>query len=127
LTGCRRASLRRRSSGEGAGGAARHARRRQYAEDERQTPAGLGAHTFDIFLNEKVYWRNVPAAVWEYTLGGYQVIKKWLSYREHKMLGRPLRADEARYVTEMARRIAAILLLHPALDENYRNVKAHSA
>ena len=52
---------------------------------------------------------------------------KWLSYREHKILGRPLRADEARYVTEMARRIAGILLLQPVLDENYRNVKAHSA
>ena len=24
----------------------------------------------------------VPAAVWEYTIGGYQVLKKWLSYRE---------------------------------------------
>jgi hypothetical protein len=82
----------------------------------------LGDTTFDIYLNDKVYWRNIPAAVWKYALGGYQVIKKWLSYREKKILGRPLRADEARYVTEMARRIAAILLMHPALDENYRQV-----
>ena len=86
--------------------------------------ATLGTSTFDIYLNENVYWRNIPAAVWEYTLGGYQVIKKWLSYREHKILGRPLRADEARYVTEMARRIAAIVLLQPALDENYRGTSA---
>ena len=98
------------------------ARRRQYAPDERDTPACLGSDTFDIYLNDQVYWRNIPAAVWEYTLGGYQVIKKWLSYREHKMLGRPLRADEARYVTEMARRIAAILLMQEDLDENYKRV-----
>ena len=96
------------------------ARRRPYAQDERQTPASLGEETFDIYLNDHVYWRNIPAAVWEYTLGGYSVVKKWLSYRECKMLGRPLRAEEARYVTEMARRIAGILLMQPALDDNYR-------
>ena len=60
-----------------------------------------------------------PQRVWTYTIGGYQVIKKWLSYRERPLLGRDLTVDEARYVTEMARRIAAILLLEPALDANY--------
>jgi hypothetical protein len=84
----------------------------------------LGQTTFDIYLNDSVYWRNIPSVVWEYTLGGYQVIKKWLSYREHKMLNRPLRADEARHVTEMARRIAAILMMRAALDENYAKVKS---
>ena len=86
----------------------------------------FGGTTLDIYLNDRVYWRNIPAAVWEYTLGGYQVIKKWLSYREHKMLGRALRADEARYVTEMARRIAAILLMQPDLDKNYRCASANA-
>jgi len=54
------------------------------------------------------------------------VMKKWLSYRERALLGRDLRPDEARYVTEMARRIAAILLLEPALDANYMRVKAET-
>jgi hypothetical protein len=31
---------------------------------------------------------NVPPRVWDYTLGGYQVIKKWLNYREQSVLGR---------------------------------------
>jgi hypothetical protein len=83
----------------------------------------LGATTFDVFLNEKAYWKNIPAAVWEYTLGGYQVIKKWLSYREKPLLGRSITKDEARHVTDMARRIAALLLMGPALDGNYEAVK----
>ena len=29
----------------------------------------------------------MPANVWEYYIGGYQVIKKWLSYREQELLG----------------------------------------
>ena len=51
-------------------------------------------------------------------------MKKWLSYRERPLLGRDLKPDEARYVTEMTRRIAAILLLESALDANYGRVKA---
>ena len=42
----------------------------------------------DVYLNEGAYWADVPWAVWEYRLGGYQVLKKWLSYREQKVLGR---------------------------------------
>jgi hypothetical protein len=84
----------------------------------------LGERTFDVYLNGVAYWRNIPAKVWGYYIGGYQVIKKWLSYREHEILGRALQPDEAREVTNMARRLAAILLLQPKLDENYRNVKA---
>jgi hypothetical protein len=86
----------------------------------------LGEHTFDIYLNDVAYWRNVPMEVWEYYIGGYQVIKKWLSYREQPLLGRPLNKDEAREVTNMARRIAATLLLQPSLDSNYLKCKENA-
>lgn len=85
--------------------------------------ARLGETTLDVYLNERAYWRNVPAKVWAYVIGGYQVIKKWLSYRERDLLGRSLTPAEAREVTNMARRIAAILLLEPALDANYAATK----
>jgi len=72
------------------------------------------------------YWRNVPAGVWSYAIGGYQMMKKWLSYEERSLLGRDLSKDEAREVMNMARRITAILLLEPALDASYRAVTAAS-
>jgi hypothetical protein len=75
-------------------------------------------------MNANAMWTNVPENVWAYTLGGYQVIKKWLSYREASILGRALKPDEVAYVAEMVRRIAAILLLGPALDANYHASKA---
>ena len=59
--------------------------------------AVLGERTLDVFLNPETYWRNVPAAVWDFTIGGYQVIKKWLSYRERTILGRPLAISEGDY------------------------------
>ena len=78
-----------------------------------QLTACLGDTCLDVYFNEFACWRCVPERVWTYTIGGYQVIKKWLSYRERPLLDRDLTVDEARYVTEMVRRIAAILLLEP--------------
>ena len=85
----------------------------------------LGTTTFDIHLNDHAYWRNIPAAAWNYKLGGYQVLKKWLSYREQTVLGRPLLPSEVQHFAETARRIAAILIvtaqaqgaLHSALTQ----------
>ena len=96
---------------------------RAYAPDETASPL-LGQCTHDVYLNDSACWRNVPEKVWDYTIGGYQVIKKWLSYREFELLKRPLSPDEAREVTHMARRIAALILLQPELDKNYASVKA---
>ena len=89
-----------------------------------KTVVALGQSTHDIYLNNSACWQNVPEKVWNYTIGGYQVIKKWLSYREFELLGRALTPDEAREVTHMARRIAALILLQPELDKNYQAVKA---
>ncbi len=97
---------------------------RDYTAEEREIM--LGDRTCDVYLNDVAYWKNVPIRVWEYTIGGYQVIKKWLSYREEKLLGRSMTKEEVRWVQEMARRIAAILLFEPSLDDNYRTVKAHA-
>jgi hypothetical protein len=83
----------------------------------------LGEKTCDVYLNDVAYWRNIPANVWEYYIGGYQVIKKWLSYREESILGRAIKPDEAREVMNMARRIAALILMQRDLDANYESVK----
>jgi hypothetical protein len=78
---------------------------------------------YDVYLNEVACWRNVPEPVWAYTLGGYPVLKKWLSYRERDVLGRDLRPAEARTFTAVARRIAALLGMAADLDANYRRVR----
>lgn len=72
------------------------------------------------------YWENVPHEVWAFTISGYPVVKKWLGYRHIEKLKRPLRLDEVTYVSEMVRRIAALLALGPALDANYLAVKANT-
>lgn len=83
----------------------------------------MGETTLDIYLDDAAYWTNTPLKVWEYSIGGHQVLKKWLSYREEPLLGRPLKPEEVREVMHIARRILAVLLLEPALDANYRAIK----
>ena len=88
---------------------------RPYTTQERDAQGGasatLGGSTVDVYLNDRAYWRNIPAAVWNYKLGGYQVLKKWLSYRERKVLGRALRPEEVQHFTDTARRIGSILMV----------------
>ena len=88
---------------------------RDYTADERAVLSDatgiLDQTTFDIYLNGNAYWRNVPANIWRYKLGGYQVLKKWLSYRERGVLGRALVPEEVGYFAEVARRIRAIVVV----------------
>ena len=88
---------------------------RDYTAAEREAlgAAGgvLGNTTVEVCMNDNARWSNVPAAIWNYKLGGYQVLKKWLSYRESKVLGRNLLPEEVQHFTDTARRIAVILAM----------------
>ena len=93
---------------------------RDYSRAERTAmgdalPA-FGENTFDVYVNSTAFWKNVPVAVWTYRLGGYQVLKKWLSYREQGVLGRPLRPEEIQHFCETVRRIGAILMMTRSND-----------
>ena len=46
--------------------------------------AGTNKKLTTAVENDTAYWRNGPPKVWTYKLSGYQVLKKWLSYREQK-------------------------------------------
>ena len=100
--------------------------KREYTAEERAALGDailtLGETTFDIYLNARAYWRNIPAAVWTYKLGGYQVLKKWLSYRERPLLARPLRPEEVQHFVDTARRIAAILSSTAAIAQGDRRI-----
>jgi hypothetical protein len=86
--------------------------------DETHGFAMLGP-AVDVYLNNTTFWRGVPEAVWDYVIGGYPVIKKWLSYREETILSRSITKEEARELTAMVRRLTALILLSDDLDTNY--------
>ena len=55
-----------------------------------------------------------------HTIGGYQVVKKWLSYREKPLLGRGLTPDEVRHVTDTCRRLAALIGMRGGAGQELR-------
>lgn len=79
-----------------------------------------GEYTGDLFLNERIWVRNVPEKIWKYEIGGYPVLKKWLGYRDEKR--RPnttLNLSEINHFRSMVKRIASLLILHNRLDRLY--------
>lgn len=103
---------------------------RDYAADEAETAARaglLGARTLDVGMNGASFWKNVPEGVWEARIGGYQALKKWLSYRDGSILDRALAQEEVAHVRDTARRLAAILLMGPDLDAGFRACAAAHA
>ncbi len=82
-----------------------------------------GPETSDVICNTEQpnlpRWQNVPVAAWEYVIGGYPVLKKWLSYRHHGALGRPMQQAELREFRDLVRRVTALVLLGPELDTHY--------
>jgi len=108
-------------------------KQRPFTEEEQ---AALGAaasgHALDVYLNETTFWSGIPQAAWDFKIGGFQVLKKWLSYREHgpdrpsPLLGRGLTISEAREFARLAQRLTAVVALGPALDANYLSAAAMS-
>jgi hypothetical protein len=111
------------------GGKGRWKPRSYMAEELPQTDFAdaWGERTGDLFLNDDTFFANVPELVWTYQLGGYPVLKKWLSYRQaDRRGGRPLADNERRWFRQIIQRIAAILALGPSLDALYQETSARA-
>lgn len=67
------------------------------------------------------HWANVPRQVWDFVVGGYPVIGKWLSYR----VGRTLSDEDLDYVSGLVRRIAALLDLADECNRLYNAAAKH--
>jgi hypothetical protein len=80
----------------------------------------LGENVIDIHLNDVTHWEAIPEATWNFKIGGFQVLRKWLSYRDSDVLGRALTSAEAREFGSIARRLTELVLASPELDANYR-------
>lgn len=78
----------------------------------------------DVRLNDVATLKGVPTAVYDLVIGGYQVLKKWLSYRDQEVIDRPMSVTEAREAAAIVRRLTALVLLYPALDASYEAIRA---
>jgi hypothetical protein len=86
-----------------------------------------GERTGDLFVNDFAFFANVPEQVWDYQLGGYPVLKKWLGYRQaDRRDGKPLTDDERKWIRQVIQRVAALLALGPSLNELYQDATTNA-
>ena len=69
----------------------------------------LGDTTYDVYLNERAYWRNVPAECVELPAGRLPGPQKVAVVPGERVLGRALTVEEVQAFAETARRVAAVL------------------
>jgi hypothetical protein len=82
---------------------------------------------FTSIKRDNARWQNIPLAVWNYRIGGYPVLSKWLSYGDERFRERGLlNPDETRDFMQIARRIAALNALETTLNANYEAVKQNA-
>jgi predicted helicase len=90
------------------------------------TYQGKGNHTVEavryspqeaaIWINKTQLFKPVPRAVWEFHIGGYQVLDKYLKSRK----GRVLTLDEMNHVGAVADSLAFTIEQMVRIDQAYR-------
>jgi hypothetical protein len=87
--------------------------------------AGKGDHVLEavrydpeqaIWINDTQLFVPVPQAVWDFHIGGYQVLDKYLKSRK----GRKLSLDEINHVSLVADALAFTIEQMAKIDEAYR-------
>jgi hypothetical protein len=66
-----------------------------------------------VYINKDQYFDDVPAEVWEYHIGGYQVCQKWLKDRK----GRQLSYDDIKHYQGIIAALAETITLQGLIDE----------
>jgi hypothetical protein len=108
-------------------GAARGGWRLRPYEDSENPPTNFDRATGDLYINSRIFFRNVPESVWRYELGGYPVLKKWLGYRDaRRRNNQPLSLPEKDHFRSMVQRIAAVLSLRDQLNELYERAATNA-
>jgi hypothetical protein len=88
---------------------------------------GKGDHTVEavryspeqkaVWINKTQFFKPVPQAVWDFHIGGYQVLDKYLKSRK----GRTLSLDEINHVGAVADSLAFTIDQMTLIDKAYRS------
>ena len=72
-----------------------------------------------VFINKEQYFEGISKEVWEYQIGAYQVMEKYLKDRK----GRKLSLDEINHYMKVAKAIQLTIGLQEKIDDIYRKTE----
>ncbi len=73
-----------------------------------------------VYINKTQYFAPVPLELWEYQIGGYQVLEKWLKDRQD----RPLLLEEIKTYCRVVTAIQRTIALQEEIDALYPEAEA---
>jgi len=76
-----------------------------------------------VFINKEQYFDGISKEVWDYRIGSYQVMVKYLKDRK----GRPLSLDEINHYMKMAKAVRLTIELQEKIDNVYKRLKFSSS
>jgi predicted helicase len=94
-------------NGEGVG----NVEKREYIEDKKH-----------VYINKTQYFEGIESKLWNYYIGGYQVLDKWLKDRK----GRCLSAEDIRHYCRMVTAFARTIEVQERIDKLYLKVEESS-
>jgi len=72
-----------------------------------------------VHINPEKWFGGVPSEAWEYHIGGYQVLEKWLKDRKRKELS----SEEVAHYTRVVTAIAETISIQGFLDDLFAEVE----
>lgn len=82
--------------------------KQKYNEDERR-----------VYINKDQYFEGIDKAVWEYQIGGYQVLDKWLKDRK----GGTLSLDDIKHYCKVVTALKKTIEIQEDIDGLYPNIE----
>lgn len=71
-----------------------------------------------VYINESQYFTNVGSEVWNYYIGGYQILAKWLKDRKKKTLT----DEEAKHYIKVIAAIENTIKIQKEIDKYYKKI-----
>jgi predicted helicase len=70
-----------------------------------------------VYINKEKYFDNISAEIWNYQIGGYQVLQKYLKDRKGRIM------DDSRYYCRVVTALDKTIQIQKDLDEIYKIVE----
>ena len=72
-----------------------------------------------VYINKTQYFEGVEQEVWDYQIGGYQVLDKWLKDRKKRILN----LDDIKHYCRVVTAISKTIEIHGEIDALYPGVE----
>ena len=74
-----------------------------------------------VYINDNQYFEGISRELWEYQIGGYQVLDKWL--KDRKKTDKPLSADDIKHYCRVATALKKTVNIQIEIDSLYPAVE----